>query len=368
VARKPRPSRDDTLGVDDLHPRISEAAAALFRDGHYSEAVFKAAKRLQKDVQEKSGATTLDGVALMGLVFSEEKPIIRLGDLNTETGRNIQRGYKFLAMGVMAALRNPEAHDILDLRNPLTALERLSVMSLIRRQLDEGEGGLPTPAPPAHPSEDDKDSGRSDADQSPEPGVLDILVSTEEALPELARIPELAAEVVNQLGALAQQATLDVQESDRRGGGFKGRVAVIARLADAMRPYAEQLEDLATEYERVVSAVAPFFGFFIERMHIEAGLSENRVARDTLRSLRRMITAADESGKSTETLAATMEQNSKLASALREPNLRAARALRRYVKASGMILAWKDAMASLAAELDVTDEAEGAQDSSPAED
>ena len=60
-----------------------------------------------------------------------------LADLTTETGRNIQTGYHRIFMGVMAAIRNPNAHELFDQMDEDEALEQLGLASLLMLRLDE---------------------------------------------------------------------------------------------------------------------------------------------------------------------------------------------------------------------------------------
>ena len=46
----------------------------------------------------------------MTRAFSASHPIIELGDLTTENGRNIQLGYMKIFEGAMIGIRNPKSH------------------------------------------------------------------------------------------------------------------------------------------------------------------------------------------------------------------------------------------------------------------
>src|SRR5262249_10581192 len=53
-----------------LHPRIADVCANLYRNGHYTDAVFNASKALVNFVKERSHRHDLDGAPLMRTVFS----------------------------------------------------------------------------------------------------------------------------------------------------------------------------------------------------------------------------------------------------------------------------------------------------------
>ena len=72
----------------------------------------------------------------MGEAFKDSDPPIVLVDLTTETGRNIQAGYRFLFMGAVRGIRNPDAHELFKALDAEEALETLAFASLLMRRLD----------------------------------------------------------------------------------------------------------------------------------------------------------------------------------------------------------------------------------------
>lgn len=127
-----RPAR-----LDALHPRIVEVSRQLFEDEHRAAAILQAFVAVNNRVKELSGRADLDGVDLMAQMFRPETPVLVLADMTTETGRNIQTGYHRILMGVMAAIRNPNAHELFDHMDEDEALEQLGLASLLMRRLDE---------------------------------------------------------------------------------------------------------------------------------------------------------------------------------------------------------------------------------------
>jgi uncharacterized protein (TIGR02391 family) len=124
-----------------LHPLITEAAEDLWNDGHRREAIGRAAVALLAAVRELSGLDT-DGHDLMARAFRPEDPRIVVADLRTENGRNLQRGTHMIAMGLVAAIRNPVSHTLADHdENP--AREQLAILSFIARRLDDAQAAPP---------------------------------------------------------------------------------------------------------------------------------------------------------------------------------------------------------------------------------
>jgi uncharacterized protein (TIGR02391 family) len=127
-----RPAR-----LDALHSSIVEVSRQLFEDEHRAAAIPQAFVAVNNRVKKMSGRTDLDGVDLMAQVFRPETPVLVFTDLSTETGRNIQTGYHRIFMGVMAAIRNPNAHQLFEQMGEDEALEQLGLASMLMRRLDD---------------------------------------------------------------------------------------------------------------------------------------------------------------------------------------------------------------------------------------
>jgi uncharacterized protein (TIGR02391 family) len=119
-----------------LHEVIHKHSRELYCQGHYFHAVFEACKVYNKLVQEKAKSSK-DGQALMLEVWGPEG-VLKVTKCQTETDKNVQHGIKFLAAGLMQAIRNPTAHEpALDWPiQKLDCLDLLSFLSFLFRQLD----------------------------------------------------------------------------------------------------------------------------------------------------------------------------------------------------------------------------------------
>jgi uncharacterized protein (TIGR02391 family) len=132
-----------------LHPIIKEASEGLFKDKHYSQAIFEAYKALINYVKDKSGKKTLDGQELMGKIFDvkynkdtlevEKKPILQLNELHTREDMDEQKGFMHLFIGSVMGIRNPKAHGIIKQKDPFKTLEYLSLASLLAKRVDEAK-------------------------------------------------------------------------------------------------------------------------------------------------------------------------------------------------------------------------------------
>jgi uncharacterized protein (TIGR02391 family) len=121
-----------------LHPEVLAVSEQLFRDGHRAAAVFEAAKAVNNRVKKLSGLSG-DGMGLMGNAFKDDQPALILADLTTQTGKDIQAGYRFLFMGSQQAIRNPSAHEQFGEMEDDEAFELLGLASLLMRKLDEAK-------------------------------------------------------------------------------------------------------------------------------------------------------------------------------------------------------------------------------------
>lgn len=101
-----------------MHPEVTEIAKRRFESGHYADAVestFKHINNRVKNIYKEAAGVEMDGVPLMRKAFTITNPIILLDDLDTASGKNIQQGYMDMFAGSIAAIRNPKAHDNIDI-------------------------------------------------------------------------------------------------------------------------------------------------------------------------------------------------------------------------------------------------------------
>jgi len=118
----------------ELHPEIDRAAGALYRGGHYANAIEDAVKALNGLVRLRSGIDE-DGTTLMERVFNPKNPILKFNDLTDETDRSEQKGFMMMFSGAVAGLRNPRAHKLIQ-DDPERALEFIAFVSLLAKLLD----------------------------------------------------------------------------------------------------------------------------------------------------------------------------------------------------------------------------------------
>ena len=124
---------------DNIHSQIMTVAKGRFEDGHYADAVEAAFKEINtriKKIYKERTSVEKDGAKLMQAAFSVQNPIIKLGDISTETGTNIQQGYMEMFAGAMIGIRNPQAHNNLLITKD-NAIRELHFASMLMYKIDD---------------------------------------------------------------------------------------------------------------------------------------------------------------------------------------------------------------------------------------
>ena len=124
---------------ENIHPQIITVAKVRFDSGHYADAVEAAFKEINtrvKKIYKDRTSVEKDGAKLMQAAFSVQNPIIKLGDISTETGTNIQQGYMEMFAGAMIGIRNPQAHNNLLITKD-NAIRELHFASMLMYKIDD---------------------------------------------------------------------------------------------------------------------------------------------------------------------------------------------------------------------------------------
>lgn len=130
--------KNDTFW-DIIHPKIRSVSENRYNSKEYADSVEASLKEVNtrvKNVVKTSIGQELDGASLMEKALSLDNPIIKLDDLSTESGRNIQKGYLKIFSGTMTGIRNPKAHENVIIDN-VRAQHLITLASLLMYKLDE---------------------------------------------------------------------------------------------------------------------------------------------------------------------------------------------------------------------------------------
>ncbi|PVY77582.1 uncharacterized protein (TIGR02391 family) [Tamilnaduibacter salinus] len=116
-----------------LHDRLKTRVDSYYKNSQYGEAADQGAKVYAEILREMSGSPK-DGtqIAEVFALKGDEEPLIKVADLETESGKNIQEGQQHMTRGVMRGFRNPINHAPIDSVVPSTfsELDCLNVLSL----------------------------------------------------------------------------------------------------------------------------------------------------------------------------------------------------------------------------------------------
>ncbi len=121
-----------------FHEAIRRHGRSHFCRGAYFHAVFECCKALDSTIRKATGSAK-SGQALMAESLGNNGSV-KLNALRTQSERDEQQGIMYLCMGLMNAVRNPQAHEP-ELHWPMSredALDVLAVTSFLFRKLHAG--------------------------------------------------------------------------------------------------------------------------------------------------------------------------------------------------------------------------------------
>jgi len=121
-----------------LHPLVIGTSKQLFVDKHYANAVQSAFVEINdrvKKIRKKIDGNELDGTDLMRKTFGTEPPKLLFEDNSTESGKNVQQGFMGIFAGVMQGIRNPNAHENIEISKD-DAVRQLMLASLLMYKVD----------------------------------------------------------------------------------------------------------------------------------------------------------------------------------------------------------------------------------------
>lgn len=121
-----------------LHPAVEHASLEHFHNGHYRESMLNSITAVFDLIRTKTGID-LDGSALVNQAFSLTEPYLVLSELETESGRNDQKGFIQLFSGSYQGIRNPKAHSLNHDLTELKAAQYLIHASLLARRITEAQ-------------------------------------------------------------------------------------------------------------------------------------------------------------------------------------------------------------------------------------
>lgn len=218
-----------------------------------------------------------------------------------------------------------------------------------------GESGDAGPAdiePKRSPSSPSADAGRDGGEEVEhlrtgnvqEMGLLELLAAGEEALPRAVETLGAIGQEIQVVGEGAQGANQRMQESDAKGGGFKGRLVVARQLAKDLDGPASRLEQLGNEYVADLVIIDPAIRKMIELASAEA---ENPDDLDEFfEGIEGMATASKEGVGEIASLITAMEESAQFSRELEAPLKQMRASLQGLVDGHQVFEEWQDLIAT----------------------
>lgn len=125
-----------TAILDILHPKVTASCYNHFRAGHYRDAILNAIISTFDLIRERTGLDK-DGAELVAEAFSLQHPLLVFSDLETESGRNDQKGFIQILQGAYLGVRNPKAHSLQSDADQVSCAQYLVFASLLCRRIEE---------------------------------------------------------------------------------------------------------------------------------------------------------------------------------------------------------------------------------------
>jgi uncharacterized protein (TIGR02391 family) len=126
-----------TLDVASLHPLVRDACTELFAGAHYRQGVLDAALALRDLVREKSGLSETNDRTLISRALAGKNPRILVSDSPGDQGVNMREGTAYLALGIVARLRNVLTNEKVE----VPAHEAMEMVAMISRVVRDVEAG-----------------------------------------------------------------------------------------------------------------------------------------------------------------------------------------------------------------------------------
>lgn len=303
-------------------------ADGLLRAGEITDQIFR---RLRDDdvvIADVTGANA-NVMYELGLRHSRDLLTVQIG----EYGR-----LPFDLTVIRTVLFSRSPRGLINARNELTEILKTGLAG----QYDPVSSTRVWSETESPPAETEGASDSTAPDESPEredpAGFLDLVAEGEARQPEFIAATEAINGEIVALGELAERATDDMEKSDAREGGMRGRLTVAARFASGLDQIAERLEQHVTNYEDAMAAVSAANLAIIER--IEEDPDQLEEVRDYGMVTRGLAQTARSSLESLSGMSSSMQANARLSRVLRAPTRRVTSAIEQFATSTERIDEW----------------------------
>lgn len=127
----------EAVGFEELlHPEIVTSSLAQYRSGQLRDAVLNSVIAVFDMIRRKTGLTQ-DGKDLTGQAFGLDRGKLVFSDIESESGKNDQKGFMMIYEGVYTGVRNVKAHTLEHDLDEKKAAQYLVMLSLLASRVDE---------------------------------------------------------------------------------------------------------------------------------------------------------------------------------------------------------------------------------------
>ena len=202
-------------------------------------------------------------------------------------------------------------------------------------------------------SSPDGDDQPVDADQPEPPGFLDLIAEAEDNQQPLVEAVQAIGERLAELGRGAESATRRMAESDARGAGMRGRLAITTEFAYEIDQISDELERDVDKYVTAISAVSSGNLAIIERL--EEDPAQLQGAMDLGRLLRQLAERTRVALESQQGFVSSMNEAARASRVMRAPVRRVSSALDRFAASTQVMDEWDRRLQALGVDLPAAD-------------
>ena len=205
------------------------------------------------------------------------------------------------------------------------------------------EGGDPVTATRVWndlPSVPDHAAATEERCDEEEVGFLGKLAASEDGMEKMASILESMTTVLGDIGTLVGSAVNEAEHSDARGGGARGRLSIMERLAARLDDQGAMLDAQSREFEDCVNRVAPGVDYLLAQLESNPALREQASA--FIAGISELAEITESTERSIPVLQEEMRTSGEMSRSMRRANKRLVAAFGRVQKAYKRFAEWRN--------------------------
>jgi TIR domain len=125
-------------------------------------------------------------------------------------------------------------------------------------------------------------------------GTLDVMALAETAMPAWADTMRKVRAEIEAVGALTEEATVEMRRGEKQGKGFAARLTAARVLAQKLEPYAQRIEELGNEFTTHLYDIDGGIRAMLAQVQMATEDSEREVGEQLKESVHSMATSSRE--------------------------------------------------------------------------